>query len=550
MPPLDSYGRRLVTRPIPDQFEEFFREVYGPDRNPFPWQKRVAALVAKGEWPDAIALPTASGKTACIDIAVFALACGAPNAPRRIFFVVDRRVVVDQAYHHACHLSNLLKTAKNGVLKLVADALRALVLNPDNKRIRPLEVAVLRGGIYRDSAWARSPLQPTIITSTVDQVGSRLLFRGYGVSDSMKSVHAGLVGTDSLILLDEAHCSRPFAQTMASVARYRTWGNTPGIPLQFVPITATLHDPNDPTLRIESDGPDDRADPHLGPRLKANKPARLVIAEKAKGSKGRGELVKVLAEQARELGKTYACVGIIVNRVATARELAKLLGGDAVLLTGRMRSIDRDRLFETRLKPLLSNSTEDGAPPKFVVGTQCLECGADFDFHALVTECASMEALKHRFGRLNRIAKRKSCGAAIVIRGDQVDDLEDPIYGASLSLTWALLKANATEDIIDFGVIPLRNTLGEAPLDPNLIAPTTNAPVMLPAQLDCWVQTSPKPEPDYDVAGYLHGQNVGVPDVRVVFRDDLIGPIETWAETLTVCPPSSAEAVPVRDRPI
>ena len=95
-----------VTPLRPTEFAEFFRAVYD-GREPFPWQLRVAARACggaerPGEWPRCIALPTAAGKTACIDIAVFALACQAAlpperrPAPRRIFFVVDRRVVVDE----------------------------------------------------------------------------------------------------------------------------------------------------------------------------------------------------------------------------------------------------------------------------------------------------------------------------------------------------------------------------------------------------------------------------------------------------------------------
>jgi hypothetical protein len=114
-----------------------------------------------------------------------------------------------------------------------------------------------------------------------------------------------------------------------------------------------------------------------------------------------------------------------------ARDLKAKLGNDAVLLTGRMRPLDRDRLCDEKLQPLLSNAT--GPLPKFVIGTQCLECGADFDFHALVTKCASLDALRQRFGRLNRVANRPAAKAVIVIRADQTDDTaDDPVYGASL----------------------------------------------------------------------------------------------------------------------
>ena len=101
-----------MSTPKPEQFTEFYKSVYGktddPDFGPFPWQKRVAKRVCDGDWPRAIALPTAAGKTACIDIAVFALACRAKDAPRRIFFVVDRRIVVDQAWLHAKEMAKML----------------------------------------------------------------------------------------------------------------------------------------------------------------------------------------------------------------------------------------------------------------------------------------------------------------------------------------------------------------------------------------------------------------------------------------------------------
>ena len=56
-------------------------------------------------------MPTAAGKTALIDIAVYALAKRAPGAARRIFFVVDRRVIVDEAADRAVELAECLHHA-------------------------------------------------------------------------------------------------------------------------------------------------------------------------------------------------------------------------------------------------------------------------------------------------------------------------------------------------------------------------------------------------------------------------------------------------------
>jgi len=114
----------------PTDFTPFFKELW--QKTPFHWQENLAHQVCDGQWPDFIALPTAAGKTACIDIALFALAYQADllaekrTAPRRIFLVVDRRVIVEEAYRRADRLRCLLEDPANAgpTVKRVAERLR------------------------------------------------------------------------------------------------------------------------------------------------------------------------------------------------------------------------------------------------------------------------------------------------------------------------------------------------------------------------------------------------------------------------------------------
>ena len=77
----------------------------------------LAERAAAGRWPDAIDLPTASGKTACLDIAVYALAAQAGDpkrrSARRIWFVVDRRIVVDEAFERAEKIAKALENPQS-----------------------------------------------------------------------------------------------------------------------------------------------------------------------------------------------------------------------------------------------------------------------------------------------------------------------------------------------------------------------------------------------------------------------------------------------------
>ena len=576
-----------------DDFPGYFEELHG--RKPYDWQYRLAQRVISGSWPGAIDLPTGSGKTSCLDIAIFALACQATlpkderTAPRRIFFCVNRRVIVDEAHQRAVKIAEKLLDAEgsNSVLGRVAASLRILsTLKPESAP--PLDVLELRGGIYRDNRWARSATQPTIVCTTIDQLGSRLLFRGYGVSANAAPMQAALIAYDSLVLLDEAHISRPFLQTLDYVKRYldpEKWAEQPiGVKAMIVvPMTAT------PPEGVASDQmfalPESDKQGRLKARLEASKKATLRSVP---------DVVNATVDSATALSSNGpTAVGIMVNRVATAKAIYEKLRENykdqpevvVELVIGSMRPIDRDRQAE-RLQELVGpKRPERSEKTSFIVATQCLEVGADYDFDALICECASLDALRQRFGRLNRGGRSIDAKAVILVDEkaikdeSKLDDSQplDRIYGNALSRTWNWLwdkakvvplqaepiatkkrakKQSASEErVIDFGIDTFTAILQEhgehGRIPANLLAPSAlkNAPVMLPAYVDFWCQTSPRPTPDPEVSLFLHGPEAGEPDVQVCWRADLVEDEHIkqsdWCEVVALLPPTSAECMTV-----
>lgn len=88
--------------------------------------------VAEEGWPAVLGLPTSAGKTAALDIALFHTVLDADKptrekrAPRRIFFIVDRRLVVDEAHERACLIQDRLRQALRNGQGVLAEAARRL----------------------------------------------------------------------------------------------------------------------------------------------------------------------------------------------------------------------------------------------------------------------------------------------------------------------------------------------------------------------------------------------------------------------------------------
>ncbi len=508
----------------PADFTRFFSAIHG--HSPFPWQQQLVELLAReNRWPDVLSLPTGSGKTAALDAAVFHLALQQMVTPRRaalrITLVVDRRLVVDDAHRRAATIARALgapSQVKTGraVVSEVARRLQCLAGAGEP----PLVVARLRGGAPLEHDWVRTPTQPTILCSTVDQVGSRLLFRGYGVSNRMSPVHAGLLGEDTLILLDEAHLSEPFRQTLQAV---RTLDSAH---VTAVVLTATPG--GDYERRFEL-GPADLKHQVLQQRVAAPKPAKLMKPIPTTDPAGAfARTARDLAERLHRGGIAAPAVGVVVNRVDLARAIFERLrdsveGGTVELLIGRARDVDR-RGVEGKLDPFRTGAAARAtAAPLLLVATQCLEVGVDLDLDGLVTQAAPLDALRQRFGRVNRGGRPiRAAGAILVTTESLAKKADDPVYGDRIRKTWDALTGIARNDRVDFGVDALDRRLRRAKIDvAELAAPRDRAPVLMPAYLDLWARTSPPPGADPEVGLFLHGVQRAPAEVSLVWRSDI-----------------------------
>jgi CRISPR-associated endonuclease/helicase Cas3 len=564
-------------------FGAFHAAVHG-GKKPFAWQQRLLEQIVRDKaWPRVLDLPTGAGKTTCIDIALFALALDATNGaaerwcPRRIAMVVDRRIVVDQVAERGRSILRALMTSTDTTVVEVARRLRSLTRTGEE----PLGVFTLRGGMPKDDGWARTPDQPLVIASTVDQVGSRMLMQGYGVSQGMKPVHAGLLANDTLLLLDEVHLSEPFRQTLDQLARLRTRFSGSGVKRRFTHafLSATPGAGATSTFALLDD--EKKPNSPLGPRLHASKPTRLVEVD------DRTALEKACVDEAKDLLERHRTIAVVVNRVASASVIARQLGemlstaATVTLLTGRMRPLDRDDVLR-ELRPAVQTgrNRSDDSPKRVIVGTQCIEAGADFDFDALVTEAASLDGLRQRFGRVDRLGKYKRAEGIIVHDKSAKDD---PVYGKAIAETVKWLKEQAKErpkklknelkelkdetkklkgeakqqaeahvarmTLVDFGVLAIEVPTGDGLV--KLLAPKQSAPTLLPAYLDLWAQTSPAPSQVPDISLWLHGPNSGPADVQVIWRadltEDVLQPeqVETATAIVAAVRPSSLEAMPL-----
>ena len=530
--------------PMP-AFTEFYRAING--RDPFPWQARLAARVEREEeWPREIGIQTGLGKTACLDIAVWWLASQADRAPEcrtaptRIWWVVNRRLLVDSTAEHAQYISSTLHDPESAELdaagrravECVAGGLRSLWVDP---AARPLDVISLRGGIA--SRTPTDPARPTVILCTVPMYGSRLLFRGYG--SMRRPVDAAMAGTDSLVLIDEAHLAGHLRALIPALAdcHPKAWsllGAKRSRPT-VVALTATGDAARSERFELDDD---DHAHPIVRQRLDAAKPVRVKEVTAAR-SETEKPLAGAAAALLRDAPAPAACL-VFVNTPKTARGTFERLcktfpDAEALLLTGLAREREAERIRARILDPEqgMTTARPTGATrPRhlIVVATQTLEVGADVDAEYLVTEACGVRALTQRLGRLNRLGGFPHARAMYVhvppskARGGKTSGADAktwPVYGPEPGTVIERLRKSRTggdDGTIDLSPRVVASVLGRPLDDPG------RAPEVLPGLLWEWTKTTTPPEGEAPVEPYFSGIAAPRLSVTMIWRAHIPDP--------------------------
>lgn len=454
-------------------------------------------MLTTGIPPAEISLPTGLGKTSVMTLWLLALSASPMRVPRRLVWVVNRRVVVDQATEDAEKLAAALQLDENSEIR---GRLSALSVTG-----KPLAVSTLRGQKADNREWSVDPARPAIIVGTVDMVGSRLLFSGYGDGRVQRPHHAGLLGHDALIVNDEAHLTPAFADLLEAL-QGKIASQNAGKPFRVMRVSATQKSANAGfPASLDQD-----LDQSKVFRTRYQSAKQLQLHETDNPQRYDKMLLDLATAEPR--GRTIVFVQSPEKALKVLAEIRKRTGSDRVLLlTGTQRGHEREQLtksgefqdFASAASPL---------EPCWLVATSAGEVGVNISSERLVTEHDTADHLLQRFGRLNRFGETE--GVAHVVR--KVGAKEDPVRVAA----WQYLQSLPPLEAGGHDISPRAVHLNPPP-----VAAMTAAPVVAPVRdwiLDVWSQTSPhllgfRPK----VEPWLHGQTEAEPpETELAWRWD------------------------------
>lgn len=497
---------------------------------PMRWQRRLFDRFVSNDLPDTCDIPTGLGKTSVIVVWLLALAeqtrAGQVYLPRRLAYVVNRRTVVDQATSivEGVRRRLLEPTAPEwqqheAVLNAIATSLRKLCALDGN----PLAVSTLRGELADNEEWKTDPSRAAIVVGTIDMIGSKLLFSGYGDGAYNRTHHAGLIGQDTLLIHDEAHLTPAFGGLLRALAADQH-GSDPR-PIQVIELSATSRKSGEHVFVLN---PDDEQDKIVRERLTAVKALRVHRVSDDS-----------VAQEIVEISKThekYGCRVLIYLRTPDrAREVAsalvKSLGKSAAnrigILTGTIRGHERDQLVK---KNQVYRAFLDAAPVSetvYLVSTSAGEVGIDLDADHLICDLTTLDSMIQRLGRVNRRGG-EGRSAKVDIVGGPLPNAKPGNLNRAINRTLALARLARRrarrDDAIDVSPGNLRILLKFAKPEwvEDAFSPKSKTPSLTDILLDSWSLTSIDTLPGRpEVEPFLHGLTADPPETFVAWRREI-----------------------------
>lgn len=520
------------------------------DLRPMRWQRRLFERFVQADVPTTCDIPTGLGKTSVLQLWLLALVqqaeSGNVQLPRRLIYIVNRRTVVDQATDTVermrRRLSEPANPAWNGhkcTLEGIARTLRGLCATHGD----PPAISTLRGELADNEEWKADPSQPAIIIGTIDMIGSKLLFNGYGDGRYGRTHHAGLIGQDVLIVNDEAHLTPAFSDLLRTLEHEQKreserCSTTKSIarPMRTIELSATSRGSVDGAFSL---GKEDERDEIVQERLDAQKLLRLHTAETASVIE---RLVCLAKTHESKSVKVLIYVRSPEDAQQVASALAKDLGGAGdgriAMLTGTMRGHERDHLVKTNsvYRALLDHESRV-EQSVYLVSTSAGEVGIDLDADHLACDLTTLDALIQRLGRVNRRGgKNRVASVDVVVPADQggttinASDVEKAI-----SETLKILQQWHDASPAGIDVSPRRLWQHLDVLDPArreaAFSPKPATQPLTDILLDAWSLTSIHGMPDRpELAAYLHGLTHDAPETYVAWRKELAALHEHGAE--------------------
>ena len=502
------------------------------DYAPLPWQERLHTQMVLGRIPRACDLPTGLGKTSVIAIWLIALCHqaieGRITLPRRLIYIVNRRTVVDQATTIVEQIQDRLWDPSNSGWSECAEVLitlRTALGGLSSEKANVLAVSTLRGELADNEEWKVDPARAAVIVGTIDMIGSKLLFSGYGDGRYKRPQHAGLIGQDSLIVHDEAHLTPAFSELLRSVSAIQAQERDCR-PVFVMELSATQRgdDVGNGVLQLE---PDDEVNRVVSQRISARKVVRLhksekkaqnlKLAECAFQHEGSGAKVLVYVRSPEDAGK-------IANDL---KKRIKDMSGDRVaLLTGTIRGYERDRLVVDN--PVYKQMLDPEAKPSetvYMVSTSAGEVGIDIDADHMVCDLAPLDSLVQRLGRVNRRGGyQREAQVDLIWTEEQANPgTRSTGFKKAVAKTLELLKlwGEESDGLVDASPRNVRDRIDNLSAEDRAEAfsPVPAIREVTDILLDSWSLTSVDDMPGRpEVAPYLHGDMADTPETYIAWR--------------------------------